>query len=114
MMKKRPLSVTVLSILLAAAGLVGFVYHLTEIRSLSPFPLELLWVSLVRVTAIVAGIFMLRGRNWARWVAVVWIAYHVVLSGFHSTRELIMHAILFAVFAYFLFRPAASIYFGRP
>jgi hypothetical protein len=110
-MKKRPLPVTILAILLAAAGMVGLIYHLTEIKSLHPFPWDVLWVSVVRVVAIVAGVFMLRGRNWARWLAIVWIGFHVGISAFHSTRELVMHALLLAVFAYFLFRRAANSYF---
>ncbi len=27
---------------------------------------------------------MFRGSNWARWLTVVWIAYHPILSGFDS------------------------------
>jgi hypothetical protein len=113
-MKKRPLSVTILAVILAAAGIVGLIYHLTEIKTVSPFPWEVLWVSVVRLVAIVAGVFMLRGRNWARWVAIAWIGFHVGISAFHSAREVVMHAILFAVFAYFLFRRVGSMYFGRP
>lgn len=110
-MKKRPLSVTILAIFLAAAGAVGLVYHVTEIKTFNPFPWDVLWVSVVRVAAIVAGVFMLRGRNWARWLAIVWIGFHVGISAFHSARELVMHALLLAVFVYFLFRRAANFYF---
>ncbi len=110
-MKKRPLSVTILAIVLAAAGLVGLIYHLTEIKTVNPFPMDVLWLSVVRVVAIIAGVFMLRGRNWARWIAIAWIGFHVGISAFHSARELAMHGLLLAVFAYFLFRPAANLYF---
>ena len=34
--------------------------------------------------AIVCGVFLLRGHNWARWLALAWIAFHVVLSAFHA------------------------------
>jgi hypothetical protein len=54
---------------------------------------------------------MLRGRNWARWGALAWMAFHVVLSAFHSLVQLAMHSVFFAVIAYFLFRPAAKEYF---
>ena len=54
---------------------------------------------------------MLRGRNWARWLLLIWIAYHVILSGVHSLSQLVVHGLLFAVVAYFLFRPRASAYF---
>ena len=42
---------------------------------------------------------------------VVWIAYHVILSGFHSLDELAVHSVLFAVSTYILFRPEATKYF---
>jgi hypothetical protein len=39
------------------------------------------------------------------------MAYHVVLSGFHSGSELIVRAGLLGIIAYWLFRPEASGYF---
>jgi hypothetical protein len=63
--------------------------------------------------AILGGAFVLRGKNWARWLVLAWIAYHVVLSAFHHFFELAVHAALLAVFAYILFRPRASAYFQR-
>ena len=54
---------------------------------------------------------MLLARDWARWLLTAWVAYHVVLSAFHSLFELVIHGLLLAVVAYFLFRPAASAYF---
>jgi len=109
-MNKRPLSVTSISCLLAAAGTIGLVYHLAEFKA-HPFQNDILWVSLVRLLAIVGGVFMLRGHNWARWLAVGWIAFHAVLSYFHSWPELVVHTLLFVGFAYFLFRPQATKYF---
>jgi len=54
---------------------------------------------------------MLRGLNWARWLLLVWIAYHVLISAFHSLPQLIMHGFLLVVVAYLLFRPTVSAYF---
>jgi hypothetical protein len=113
-MNKRPLSVTIISWLFIAAGAVGFTYHITEFKAQGQFQYALVWISLVRLLAILAGLFMLRGRNWARWLLLVWIAFHVVLSAFHTLSELAMHGVLFAVVAYFLFRPKASAYFREP
>lgn len=110
-MTNRPLSVTVISVVFAVAGAVGLVYHATEFKIHGPFPYELAWVCLVRLLAIVGAAFMLRGRNWARWLLLVWMAYHVVLSAFHSASQLIMHGLLLIVIAYFLFRRTASAYF---
>ena len=111
LMNKRPLSVTVISCFFAAAGAVGIAYHLTEFKTLSPFPYDVLWVCLVRLLAVIGGVFMLRGHNWARWLTLAWIAYHVILSYFHSVQEVLIHALLLAVFAFFLFRPTATAYF---
>ena len=52
------------------------------------------------------------GSNWARWLAVVWIAYHVILSGFHSLNELAVHGALLAAFANVALSPEATRYFG--
>ena len=112
-MNRRPLSVTVVSCLLAAAGAVGFVYHLTELNVRHPFQNDAAWVSLVRLAAIVGGVYMLRGRNWARWLAMAWIGFHVVVSGFHSFPQFAVHAVLFVVFAWVLFRPQAAEYFRQ-
>ena len=70
LVKKRPIAVTLLSLLLIVMGTIGLVYHLREFRSFHPFPLELLLVSILRILAIVSGAYMLRGANWARWLAV--------------------------------------------
>ena len=109
--KRRPLSVTLLSLLLAAAGTAGFAYHLTELNLRHPFQNDAVLVELVRVLAIVGGVYMLRGSNWARRLAMAWIGFHVVVSGFHSFPEFAFHGLLFAGFGYLLFRPRAAEYF---
>ena len=93
------------------AGVIGLLYHAGQLTTSNLFPYEVVWVCLVRLLAIVCGVFLLRGSNWARWLALVWMAYHVVLSAFHSLSQLTMHSGLLAVFAYFLFRPQTSMYF---
>ena len=112
-MNKRPLSVTVIGCIFIAAGVIGFAYHVTEFKTLRPFPNEIVWGSSVRLLAILGGVFVLRRHNWARWLLLVWIAFHVILSAFHSLFELIVHGLLFVVVAYVLFRPRASAYFRR-
>ncbi len=110
-MNKRPLSIIFISWLFITAGTIGLIYHATEFTSVRPFQYELVWVCLVRLLAIVFGVFTLRGRNWARWGLLVWIAYHVVLSAFHPLAQLLIHSLLLAVVAYFFFRPKASAFF---
>jgi len=110
-MNKRPLSVTVISWLFIAAGVVGLAYHAPELWTKRPFEYELVWVFLLRLLAILAGIFMLRGSNWARWLLLAWLAYHLILSAFHPLSELVMHSLLLVIVAYFLLRPRVSAYF---
>lgn len=110
-MNKRPFSVTIIAWLYITMGVVGLAYHATELKLAGPFENDAVWVCFVRLLAIIAGAFMLRGRNWARWLAVAWMAWHVYLSVFHPLSELIIHSVLLVVFALFLFRPPASAYF---
>ena len=110
-LNKRPISITIISWLFIAAGIVGLVYHMTEFNPARPFENDAVWVCFIRLLAIVSGAFILRSRNWARWLLVAWIAYHVVLSFLHTMTELILHTILLGVVSYFLFRPRASEYF---
>src|SRR5256886_11016140 len=110
-MKKRPLSVTIISWLFVAAGVVGLAYHLSEFKTLHPFPSDVAWVVLLRLVAIVCGTFMLQGNNWARWLSLAWFTFHVILIGFHSLQGLVMHTVPLAILSFFLFRPQARQYF---
>lgn len=110
-MNKRPLSVLAIGCLYAAVGAIGLVFHLIEFKLQHPFQYDIVWISLVHLIAIVSGVYVLRGSNWARWLALAWIAFHVVLSAFHSRSELVVHSLLCAVIAYGLFRPQAAQYF---
>lgn len=111
MIKKRPLSITVIGLLFIAAGIVGLAYHGSEIKLQLPIDYQIVWACAVRLLAIVGGIFLLKGKNWGRWLLLAWIAYHVVLSAFHSLSEVIMHGLLLVLFTYFLCRRQASAYF---
>lgn len=108
---KRPLSVTLISSLFILAGISGIVYHASEWRDLAEQP-EVILTFIVRLLAIVGGVFALRGNNWARWLLTAWIAYHVVLSFYHATSELAMHAVLMAVTIVALFNRKAGHYFN--
>lgn len=109
-MHKRPLSVIIISCLLIGSGLAGLAFHAADFYA-RPLPSETFWVALVRFAAVVAGAFMLRGDNWARWLAMMWIAAHVVLSVFHSIPQLLIHVLVLVLFAIFLFRAPATEYF---
>lgn len=110
-MNPRPLSVTIISWLFIAAGTMGVVYHANEFKPQRPFENDAVWILFVRLMAIVCGVLMLRGSTWGRWLLLLWLVYHVILSVFHSPAQLVMHSLLLAVVAYFLLRSEASVYF---
>ena len=113
-MRQRPTAVTILSWLYLVMGTVGFVYHLRELRQYSLLHSDFLLIEALRVLAVVAGFFMLMGQNWARWLAIAWIALHVVASFYNSWQQAAMHAIFFAIIAFLLTRPAANAFFRGP
>jgi hypothetical protein len=107
----RPFAITVLSWLYIAVGTVGLAYHgRVAIHSWHP---EDPWILLTELVALVAGVFMLRGANWARWVAFVWTAAHVVIAWLNGPKEVLVHAIIFVGIAILLFRADARAFF-RP
>jgi hypothetical protein len=69
-----------------------------------------LWIELTELLAIASGAFMLRGHNWARWLALVWMAFHVAIS-FPVHRQMAVHSAIFAGIAWVLFRPDVRRYF---
>jgi hypothetical protein len=117
-MNKRPLSITILGWLFIITGGVGLLYHVTEIDLQHPFPAHQApfeWafgICFVRLLAVIGGLFLLKGFNWARWLLVAWMAFHIVISAMHSLSELLVHSLLFVVILCFLFRPRSSAYFG--
>lgn len=111
-MKHRPLSVTLISFLFIGAGIAGIIYHAGELKNITTQPEEI-WILFVRVLAIIGGIFALRGNNVARWLLFGWIVFHVILSIFHSTAELVMHVIVTIVTVLALFHPKANIFFQK-
>ncbi len=109
---KRPLSVTILACVYLLVGLGGFAFHFKELWARQP---DAFMIEFVEVVAVACGAFMLRGQNWARWLAIVWIGFHVGLSAFHPLRELIVHSVFFLLIAWILLRPDARQYFrGDP
>ena len=109
---KRPLTVTLIGCLFIVAGVTGIVYHASEWKSIG-IQQETIWAFVVRALAIVAGIFTLRGSKVARWLLVIWIVYHVVLSFYHSTAELVTHVAFTILVLIGLFNSKANEYFKK-
>ena len=110
-MMNRPIPVVITAFIFIIAGFVGLAYHAHEYFEPGSIKFELVWVLFIRVLAIVCGFLLLRRVKWARWLAITWIAYHVVLSLFHSTSETITHFVLLVIVSFLLFMPKSSAYF---
>jgi hypothetical protein len=108
---KRPISVTIVAILYLAVGIAGFIGHGWEALRATHFPPDAIAIEITEFLAIIAGVFLLRRQNWARWLAIAWMAFHVAISVFHPLRELAIHAVFLVLIAWILFRPGATRYF---
>ena len=116
-MTRRPLAVTVIGwlfLVMGAATFVGgFVPLIRSMRGEGRAPPAHEWRDFAMATglhvlAIVAGAGLLWRREWARWLTLGWMAMHVVLSFWHSASQVIVHGVMLAVLAYFLFRPGVT------
>lgn len=107
-MKRRPIAVTALACLYIVVGTVGFVRHFPERHEH-----DWTWIAVTEIAAVIFGAFMLRRHNWARWLAVAWIAFHVAISVGSPIGELAVHLFFLIAITYLLFRRDATEYFRR-
>jgi hypothetical protein len=105
---KRPIAVLLVSCLYIAVGAIGFAVNFPKLMALQP---ESIWIELTELLALLAGAFMFRGQNWARWLALLWMAFHVAIS-FPVVRQVVTHSIIFALIVWLLFRGDARRYFA--
>jgi hypothetical protein len=103
---KRPVIVTAIGILFILAGGTGFVYHFHQ-----PYDRDFAAIELVRLLAVLGGVFMLLGHGWARWLVIAWMTLHVAISALDSVGKFAFHLVLLLVIGYALVRPPASEYF---
>jgi hypothetical protein len=117
-MKARPLSVTIIAWLFMIFGSIALLSGLLPLTGASLTQIiaefKMHWmVHLSRVAQIISGLFMLRGHNWARWLLVAWIAFHIAVGALHGWIQLLTHLLIFSVILFFIFRPRANEYFAR-
>jgi uncharacterized membrane protein HdeD (DUF308 family) len=103
----RPFQVTFLGWFFILVGILSTAYHLWK-GSLDRWTVPIV---LVGAIAVVAGIFLLRGARWSRWLVLAWLAFHVVASALNSLSAALPHVVLLLVVAYFLLGPPTSKYF---
>lgn len=106
MRRRPPIAVLIIGCLYILMGAVGFIYHFKEIAT-EP------WIEVVRLIAILAGAFLLLGHNWARWLTIAWMAFHVWVGWLNGWQQAAIHAAFLVGIALFLLLPPASRYFQR-
>jgi uncharacterized membrane protein HdeD (DUF308 family) len=107
---QRPFQVTFLGWLFIVVGIVSTAYHLWK----GALDRWIFPIVLVGIIAVVAGVFLLRGARWVRWLVLAWLAFHVVVGALNSLSEAMPHVVLLLVVAYVLLGPPTSKYFQRP
>lgn len=105
--------VKIVAWLYIVVGIGGFISHGIKSVSERTLRLDAIEAEIVELIAIIAGVYLLRGQKWARWLALAWMGFHVILSAFSNLREVAIHALFFTVIAWYLFRPEAGIYFQK-
>lgn len=106
--RKGPVAVLIIACVYIAVGVLGFGYHFRELLTLQK---DSVWIEGTELVALVCGVFLLRGQNWARWLAAAWAALHVIVSTLNAFHGIVVHGILFVVISWLLFRPEAGRYF---
>lgn len=106
---KRPYEVTVAGWLFIVIGVLNTAYHLWR----GALDRWMILILLLTVSAIVAGVFLLRGARWARWLALAWVAFHVVVSALNSLSDALPHVVLLLVIGYVLLGPPTAQYYRQ-
>lgn len=124
-MKKRPTSISViawyfivsspLALLFSIRGFNDPVAKQMMSQIPIPIPVQYLMACLGLVITFVCGIAMLKGRNWSRYLYVIWSIIIFVVNIIVSPFKVMMIPviILLLVVVFFLFRPKANEFF-RP
>ncbi|MBU0683598.1 MAG: hypothetical protein ABIH85_05950 [Candidatus Omnitrophota bacterium] len=125
-MEKRPTSITIIAWFLIVIGAISVWTALTFLNNpmvkelmiqQSQMPLSLqyamMYVSLA--VTILSGIGMLKRCGWARILYIVWGICSFLVGFATSPRKMAMipSVVIFAIIAFFLYRPKATKYFSN-
>ena len=108
--KRIPWPIIVIACLYLLVGVGGFAGHFGELLARHP---DAIGIEATELVAVICGVFLLLRRNWARWLAMAWILFHVGLSMFHPLGELAIHAVFCIFIAWALFRPETTRWIQR-
>lgn len=107
---KRPTPVVVVATLYLLVGMIGFIGHFPELLARHS---DAIAIEVTEFLAVVSGVFLLLRHNWARWLALAWILFHVAISFTDPIGKLAAHVIFCILITWALFRPASRQWF-RP
>lgn len=124
-MNPRPTSLTVISWLLVSTGIfvailqVGIMScrdpHVAVAVSNSPIPVDIQcgFSLLGSLVTVISGLGMLKGKNWARLLYLIWTGFSQIIILVASPDKLnaVPGALLFALIALFLLLPNTVAYF---
>jgi hypothetical protein len=111
----RMWSVIVVGVIFLALGVLDITRGLAPLFASAPhwhMAADDLEVLAIGIAAIVGGVYVLRRRNWARWLLAVWMVFHVAIS-IGQPKQFVAHLVIFGCIAFLLFRPGASAFFTR-
>ena len=107
---ERPIAVITVAVVYLLIGVGGFIRHFPDLASGHS---DAIAIEITEAAAVVCGVFLLRRRNWARWLALWWVIFHVMLSLLHPLLELSIHLALCLGIAWALFRPGSDAWFKK-
>ena len=113
-MRKPIPSILAVGVLFLALGVLDVwrgVAPLLGANAVSRLASDDVLVLAIGVAALVGGAYVIRCRNWARWLLAAWMAFHVAISA-GQPAEMVAHLVIFGFVAFLLFRPRASACFS--
>ena len=111
----RPISVTIVAWIVIVLGVAGAFLMLPGISKAPLTSMQITFAYTGLAVSALSGLFMLGGKNWSRWLYVVWcilgLAY--ALTTVPNPLLLIPGALKTAIIAFVLFRKPANLFFLR-
>jgi hypothetical protein len=122
---KRPTSVSIIAWFLIVTSLISVVTSYSSLnnpiaqelmaKSLLPISVQYVMLFVGLAIGLVTGVAMLKGLNWGRTVYVAWsvLGFVIALATSPIKIAVVPGAVVFAIIAFFLYRPNATAYFTR-
>ncbi len=109
-LRKPPLSIAIVGALFLALAALDLYRGLAPLFGAGHLAGDDLLVLAIGVAAAVGAVFVYLGHEWARWLLAAWMALHVAIS-VGDASKLVMHAVIFGLIAFLLFRPPVREHF---